>query len=99
MRERAGICSGARRATVIAYDTMVSTADSPMFSARIQTPNVVTNCRMIALGMCSIRSVRRSVTQPSTGPTTTLPATASRKVGATADSEKPPAATAPIASR
>ena len=45
------------------------------------------------------QSITRNVTHPSAGPTITLPATASRNVGATAAKENPPAATAPTASR
>ena len=70
-----------------------------MCSASIQTPNVLTNWRMMAVGTCCTRSISRRMSQPSAGPTTRLPATASRKVGATAAMEKPLAATAPTASR
>ena len=98
-RIRAGIRSGAVWATIIAKHTIVSTPESPRRSASIQTPNVVTNCTMIAVGTWRTRSVTRKVTQPSAGPTTTLPATASRKVGATAPAEKPLGATASTARR
>ena len=50
MRSRAGVSSGARRATAMAKQTIVSTPERPMRSARIQTPNVLMNCRMMALG-------------------------------------------------
>jgi hypothetical protein len=40
---------------------------------------------------------QRCISQPSAGPATRLPSTASRKAGATACTEKPPAATAPTA--
>ena len=43
MRMRAGTRSGAVRAVVMAKHTIVSTPDSPMRSARIQTPNVPMN--------------------------------------------------------
>ena len=43
MRIRAGMRSGAVRAAVMAKHTMVSTPDRPIRSARIQTPNVLTN--------------------------------------------------------
>ena len=78
---------------------MVSTPDRPIRSANIQTPNVLTNCRMIAVGTSCTRPVHRSVSQPSAGPTTTLPTTANKKVGATAPIENPSAATAPTARR
>ena len=39
---------------------------------------------MMAVGTCCTRSISRKVSHPSAGPTTTLPATARRKVGATA---------------
>jgi len=78
---------------------MVRTPDRPMRSARIQTPNVVTNCRMIAVGTSSTRSKTRRKIQPSAGPTTRLPATATMKVGATEAKEKLPAAAAPTARR
>lgn len=43
IRIRAGVRAGAVRATKMAKHTMVSTPDRPIRSARIQTPNVVTN--------------------------------------------------------
>ena len=53
---RAGVRSGAVRADITAKHTIVSTADSPICSARIHTPNVATNWRMIAVGTCCTRS-------------------------------------------
>ena len=55
-----------------------------MCSASSHTVKVLTNCRMIAVGMCCTRSSRRCMSQPSAGPATMLPSTASRKAGATA---------------
>ena len=89
MRSRAGMRSGAVRATAMAKHTMVSTPERPIRSASIQTPNVVTNWRMMAVGTSCTRSVQRSVSHASAGPATTLPATANRKAGATAPKEKP----------
>ncbi len=54
---------------------------------------------MIAVGMCLTTAINRMMIHASNGPATTLPATASRNVGATAPIENPLAATAPIARR
>ena len=70
-----------------------------MRSAKIQTPKVLTNWRMIAVGTSWTCSIARMKSQPSAGPTTRLPATATRKAGATSPIEKPWAATAPTARR
>src|SRR4030095_9817037 len=99
MRIRAGTRSGAVRATVIAKQTIVSTPGTPLRSARIQTPNVMANCTMMAVGTSLTWSVNCNRNNPSAGPTTTLPATANRNVGATAPTEKLFAVTAPTARR
>src|SRR5262245_58173729 len=98
-RIRAGVRAGAVRATVTAKHTIVSPPERPIASARIQTPNVVTNCRITAVGTSRIRAVHLRVSHPSAGPTTRLPATANRNVGATDPIEKLLAATAPTARR
>jgi hypothetical protein len=70
-----------------------------MLSANSHTPNVVTNCRMIEVGMCCTRSISRMTSHPSARPAITLRATANKKVGASAPNEKPLPATAPTATR
>lgn len=70
-----------------------------MCSANIHTPNVLTNCRMMAEGTSRTPSSTRRNSHPSTGPTIRLPATASRNAGATDPNEKLFAAAAPTASR
>src|SRR5437867_8756153 len=98
-RIRAGVRSGARRETAIAKHTIVRTPERPTRSATIQTPNVVMNWKMIAVGTSVILFVRARTSRASTGPATRLPATASRNAGATARIENALAATAPTASR
>ena len=99
MRMRADMRAGAVRASVIAKQTVVSTPDRPICSATSHTLIVPTNVRMIAVGMCCTRSITRCISQPRVGPAIKLPSTASRNVGATACTEKLPAATAATARR
>jgi hypothetical protein len=54
---------------------------------------------MMTVGTCWTRSIIHNVSHPSAGPTTMLPATASRKAGATAANEKLLATAAPTARR
>jgi hypothetical protein len=79
MRMRAEMRAGASAGSVMAKHTVVSTPDRPACSASSHTVKVPTNCRMIAVGMCCTRSIRRCMSQPSAGPATRLPSTASRK--------------------
>lgn len=64
MHVRAGRRPGAVRSRAMAYDAMVGTADRPRCSARIQTPKMTTNGRMIAVGTRPTRSVAGKVSQP-----------------------------------
>src|SRR5262245_47367227 len=84
MRMRAGVTAGARLATAIANVTMVSTAERPSRSARIQTPKVPTNWTMIAVGTSQIERVTHNIAHDSASPTTTLPTSTSPSVGSSA---------------
>ena len=98
-RIRAGVSSGARRATAIAKLTIVRTLERPSRSARIQTPNVVMNWTMTAVGTSLMFCVSHRRGQDSAIPATMLPTTTSRSVGATFPTENAFTATAPTASR
>ena len=98
-RTRAGVRTGARRATKTAKQNIVRTLERPRRSAMIQTPNVEMNWRMIAVGTSSTAFVTFSISHPRTGPTTMLPTTTSSSVGPRLPSVNDCIATAPTASR
>src|SRR5690349_7538572 len=82
MRIRAGVLAGARRATAIAKHTIVRTGETPSRSERIQTPKVVQNWTMTAVGTSRMLRVTRRVSQASARPTAALPATITSSDGA-----------------
>ena len=79
--------------------TIVRTLERPSRSARIQTPNVLMNWRMTAVGTSRTSFVSHNMSHASAGPTTMLPTTTNRSVGARLPIENAFIATAPTASR
>ena len=98
MRIRAGMLSGAVRATVIAYTTIVRMPERWSRSAMIQTPKVPTNCTITAVATSSILVIH-TVARARTRPSTTLPTVTTSSIGRTPQPEMAPAAVALTASR
>ena len=77
---------------------MVTTPERPSRSAKIQTPKVMTNCRMTEVEALPTLRISKEDTHADSQPATTLPTKTRAKTGKAPEATKVPAATAPKAS-